>query len=77
MTATVLYRGLISGYPAQGRRLSGEEIDNARLVEGYCSRFCSSPLVGFLDNPPEEPAVHLIVELNRCAVADAVRRFLL
>ncbi len=40
MTATVLYRGLISGYPAQGRRLSGEEIDNARLVEGYCSKFC-------------------------------------
>jgi hypothetical protein len=47
MTATVLYRGLISGYPAQGRRLSGEEIDNALLVEGYCSKFCSSPLVGF------------------------------
>jgi hypothetical protein len=47
MTATVLYRGLISGYPAQGQRLSGEEIDNALLVEGYCSKFCSSPLVGF------------------------------
>jgi hypothetical protein len=27
--------------------LSGEEIDNALLVEGYCSKFCSSPLVGF------------------------------
>jgi hypothetical protein len=24
---------------------------------------------GFPDNPPEEPAVHLIVELNRFAVA--------
>jgi hypothetical protein len=46
MTATVLYRGLTSGYPAQGRRLSGEEIDNARLVEGYSSRFCSSLFVG-------------------------------
>jgi hypothetical protein len=55
MTATVLYRGLISGYPAQGRRLSGDDIDNALLVERYCSKFCSSPLVGFPDNPPEEP----------------------
>src|SRR2546430_5699784 len=33
MTATVLYRGLICGYPAHGRRLSGEKIDNALLVE--------------------------------------------
>jgi hypothetical protein len=64
----VLYRGLISGYPAHGRRLSGEEIDNALPVEGYFSRFCVSAC-GFLDNPPEEPAVHLIVELNRFAVA--------
>jgi len=77
MTATVLYRGLISGYPAQGRRLSGEEIDNALLVEGYCSKILLFSACGFPDNPPEAPAVHLIVELNRCAVGDAVRRFLL
>ncbi len=61
MTATVLYRGLISGYPAQGRRLSGEEIDNALLVEGYCSKILLFSACGFPDNPPEEPAVHLIV----------------
>ena len=77
MTATVLYRGLISGYPAQGRRLSGEKIDNARVVKGYCSRFCSSRTAVFPNTLPEQPAVHLIVELNRCAVGDAVRRFLL
>src|SRR6266508_2721577 len=45
----------------QGRRLSGEEIDNALLVEGYCSKILLFSACGFPDNPPEEPAVHLIV----------------
>ena len=30
----------------RGRGLPAEEIDNARLVEGYCSRFCSSQIAG-------------------------------
>jgi hypothetical protein len=33
--ATVLHRRVISGYPVQGERLSGVEIDKARLVGGY------------------------------------------
>jgi hypothetical protein len=47
-----------------GQRLSGEEIDKARLVEGYCSRFCSSQIAVFPNTPPEEPAVRLIVRLE-------------
>jgi hypothetical protein len=35
MSATVLRRGLISGYPAAGAAFVGEEIDKARLVGGY------------------------------------------
>ena len=46
-------------YRPMGRRLSGEEIDIARLVEGYCTRFFSSQIAVFPNTPPEEPAVHL------------------
>jgi len=42
----LIHRGLISRYCAAGQRLSGEEIDIARLVEGYCTRFCSFRIAG-------------------------------
>ena len=38
---TLIYRGLISDTRSTGQRLSGEKIDKARLVEGYCSRFAA------------------------------------
>ena len=64
VTAAVLHRGLISGYPAPRRSVCRDkEIDKATLVGGYCSCFCSSSIGGFPDTPPEEPAVHLIVRL--------------
>ena len=51
VTAAVLHRGLISG----------QEIDKAVLVGGYCSCFLLFLDWGFPGTPPEEPAVHLIV----------------
>jgi hypothetical protein len=46
-TVTLIQRGLISRCPGPRRhRLSGDEIDNARLVEGYCSRFYCFRIAG-------------------------------
>jgi hypothetical protein len=54
----VLYRGLISGYPAlTGSVCREKEIDKSRLAGGYCSRFYSD--CGFPNNPPEEPSSSL------------------
>jgi hypothetical protein len=33
-------------YRPAGQRLSGGEIDKARLVDGYCRGFCSSEIAG-------------------------------
>jgi hypothetical protein len=56
-------------YRPTGQRLLKEEIDKARLVEGYCSRFYLSQIFELLNTPPKKSAVYLIVELNRFAVA--------
>jgi hypothetical protein len=45
MNATVLYRGLTSGYTAPGAAFVGMELDKGRLAGRYCSRFCSSQIV--------------------------------
>jgi hypothetical protein len=59
--ATVLHRGLISGYTAPRAAFVREEIDRTRLVEGFAGRFCSSQIFELLNTPPKESAVYLIV----------------
>jgi len=53
---------ILRGLPASdGQRLSGRDIDNARVSDGYCSRFCSSQIAEVAHTLREELAVDLIV----------------
>jgi len=46
---------------SDGRRLSGRDIDNARVNDGYCSRFRSSQIAEVPHTLREELAVDLVV----------------
>ena len=81
VTAAVLHRGLISGYPAPRRSVCREKrLTRQRLVGGYCRLFLLFLDCGFPDTPPEEPAVHLIVrrpKVRRALMVDPIRRKIL